>query len=69
MIESLIMLKCDVCGAVFDKHRVSVGHDPHSWRSSVNGLLRLATEEDWELAQYQFAYLCPICVMHDVFRS
>jgi hypothetical protein len=69
MIESLIMLKCDVCGNVFDRHRSSVGSDPDSWRRSVTGLLRLATEEDWSLAAYQFAYLCPSCVLHDVFRS
>jgi hypothetical protein len=69
MIESLIMLKCDVCGAVFDKHRVSTGCDPRSWGSSINRLLRLALEEDWSSAQYQLAYLCPSCVLHDVFSS
>ncbi len=69
MIESLILLKCDVCGSVFDKHRLTAGSDPSFWRRSVNGLLRLATEEDWSFAGYQFACLCPSCVLHDVFRN
>ena len=69
MIESLIMLKCDVCSNVFEKHRLSVGCDPDLWRRSVHGLLRLAIEEDWASAQYELACLCPSCVLHDVFRS
>ena len=69
MIESLLMLKCDVCGAVFDKHRVYTGCDPRPWARLINRLLLLAIEEDWSEAQNQCAYLCPSCVMHDVFRS
>jgi hypothetical protein len=67
MLESIVMLRCDVCRELFDKHRLVVGDHLGAWSKSARRLRQMAREGDWSFVPQSKSYLCPSCVLHGAF--
>lgn len=62
MIQVLITLKCDDCGALFEELRSSLHPDPEEWASSAAQLNETATLVGWCFNPKTHKHWCNDCL-------
>ena len=66
MLTSQIMLKCNCCNFIFEKHRWAEGEEPMAWTEALNLLLEAADEDGWSVRNCPDFQLCPDCNLDGV---